>query len=288
MMKTTTRIIISSIVISAVSGISYSCKQQNQENSTETKSLENFAKTDAAKLTVNTCGITYTGTEKLSAKVEAVQARIKGSDEFRNAALGAMEAVPENLMGAFFGLKGKIIISSKAESLCQNVKLSPAEKGLAGPNIVVPACWRQSAPGLPPEIVLPEDREVIRHSLLRMFSYVFAEAFVEGIENAQSGSFATAEAKSAAAGFKAERASLAATFLEDLKALNRPEVYSKMLNFSKNDSVKFGNYVYAEALDSYYCSEKSRETFESMFSTTWLRFTNVDITNSPVTLFGSK
>lgn len=264
------------------------CKPQPDSGASETKTLDNFAKTDDSKLVVNKCGIEYTGKEKLSAHIEAIKDRVQGESAYKNVALGVLEAVPENMMSTFFGLKGKILISAKAASLCQSTTFSQAEKEMAGAGGAVQACWRQPAPGQPPEIVLPENKEVIRHSLLRLFAYTFTEAFVDTIKNSTSGSLATPEAKAAAAGFIAERGKIASAFLKDLKKLKRPSVYEKLSAFNARDAEKFGNFVYAEAIDSYYCSVEARATFQKSFKSTWKRFTSKKVANSPVNLFGAR
>jgi hypothetical protein len=264
------------------------CKPKDGGSASETKTLDNFAKKDGDQLVVNKCGIEYTGKESLSTHVDEVKDLVQGETEFKNVALGVMEAVPKSMMSTFFGLKGKILISSKAEKLCRTTNFSQAEKDMAGKDGAVQTCWRQSAPGQPPEIVLPENKEVIRHSLLRLFAYAFTEAFVGTIKDATSGSLATPEAKAAAEGFIAERGKIAKAFLKDLKKMKRPEVYQKLSDFNAKDSEKFGNFVYSEAVDSYYCSVEARASFKKSFRATWKRFTSKKAVNSPVNLFGAR
>lgn len=262
------------------------CKQQDPDSSIQ--SLDNFAKEDSAKLTVNKCGINYTGKEKLSSYVSSIRSNIQGAEAYRNAAIGVLEAVPQNLMATFFGLGGSVVISKNSASICGNAQMSAAEREFAGESGAVPACWTQPAPGNAPQIVLPEDINVIRHSLVRLFAYTFTEAFVATIQNASSGSLATKQAKDAAAGFVAEREKIATAFLADLKGMDRPQVYERLAAFNAEDKVRFGNYVYAEAVDSYYCSSKTRATFSKNFAKTWARFTDKGTPNSPVNLFGSR
>ena len=56
--------------------------------------------------------------------------------------------------------------------------------------------------------------------------------------------------------------------------------------FRKADPIGYANYFFAEAIDSYYCSDESRAKFQETYKKTWKRFTNEKKANSPVKLFG--
>jgi len=256
------------------------CKPGPEESQSTTQSLDNFAKQDGESLTKNSCGSVYTGKESLPDYVQDVRTSVKGADEYRNVALGVMTAVPEKLLGSFFGLKGKIIITSKAESICQRVKFAGGEKDLAGTS-KVSSCWHQPAPGQPPEIILPENKEQIRHSLLRLFAYTFTEGLVEA-----TASSSNANRKGPAQNFIDERDRLSRSFLYDLRDLDKREAFLRLNKFRKADSTAYANYFFAEAIDSYYCSDESRAKFRETFKKTWKRFTNEKKANSPVNLFG--
>ena len=256
------------------------CKQDGAEGPSTTKSLDNFSKESNESLTTNTCGIAYTGKENLPDYVQDVRTSVKGADEYRNVALGVMTAVPEKLLGSFFGLKGKVIISSKAESICSRVKFAGAEKDLKGTE-KISSCWHQPAPGQPPEIVLPENKEQIRHSLLRLFAYAFTEGLVEA-----TASSSEANRQVPAQNFSDERDKLSRSFLYDLKDLDKKDAFLRLNKFRKADPKAYANYFFAEAIDSYYCSDESRAKFQETFKKTWKRFTNEKKANSAVTLFG--
>jgi hypothetical protein len=256
------------------------CKQDAEEGESTTKSLDNFAKQDGEALTVNTCGSVYTGKETLPDFVQDVRSSVKGADEYRNVALGVMTAVPERLLGSFFGLNGKVIITAKAESICQRVKFAGGEKDLLGSK-KVSSCWHQPALGQPPEIILPENKEQIKHSLLRLFAYTFTEGLV-----AATASSSDDDRKNPAKNFIDERDKLSRSFLYDLRDLDKREAFLRLDKFRKADPNAYANYFFAEAIDSYYCSDESRAKFQETFRKTWKRFTDEKKANSPVNLFG--
>ncbi len=257
------------------------CKQDEaSESASTTQSLDNFSKESDEALTTNSCGITYTGKETLPDYVQDVRSSVKGADDYRNVALGVMTAVPERLLGSFFGLKGKVIITAKAESICSRVKFAGAEKDLAANN-KISSCWHQPAPGQPPEIVLPENKEQIKHSLLRLFAYTFTEGLVEA-----TASSTDADRKNPAKNFVDERDKLSRSFLYDLRDLDKKEAFLRLNKFRKADPNAYANYFFAEAIDSYYCSDESRAKFQESYKRTWKRFTNEKKANSPVKLFG--
>lgn len=262
------------------------CRPPANSNST-TRSLDNFAKTPEQKLTLNSCGPSYDGKQTLPAHVEALKSAVDAPDDvMRNAVLGVLVVVPKPILAPFFLSGGRVLVSKDAPQICRATPFSPEEKELAGQGGAPMTCWQQAQPGQPPRLVVAPNVVLIRHSLLRLFAYTYTEFFVARIASPKAPEpFNKPEWRSAVQGFERSRDKLAVAFLADLNAQRSPS-QALLAKFYTADAVRFGNYVFAEALDSYFCSAKARTTFATDFKEAWQVFTDKSAPHSPVNLFG--
>jgi hypothetical protein len=253
----------------------------------KTKSLDNFARGDDAELVVNQCGINYTGSEGLPAHVTAVLTKIVSTDEpSRRAVIGALVAVPEKLMKPFFDVGGEIHVSTgDAPAECQNLPFSADERELAGTGSV-PSCWQQPDATSPPRIHLSPDPRMIRFSLLRSFAYIYTEFFARRVELATTPPYDKPEWRAAATAFREVRTSLAGAFMRDLQKAQHAG-YPRLAKFQAGSPEQFVNYVFAEAVDSFYCSAQARTAFETQFKEAYGVFTDKGEMNSPLRQFGA-
>jgi len=256
-------------------------------DSSSAKSLDNLAKDDNATAVDNRCGRDVTAASTaLSAPVRQALALVDAPTvALKDAAASALTAVPERLMAPFLNAGGKIRIGDGAESECAGSSLAAAEKDLAG-NQPIRACWRQPEGGGAPELLIAGDETVVRHSLLRLFAYVYAEFFVTKIADPNAPApFNNAEWRAAAQGFQERRGALAAALLADLSQAGA-QAYTRLKTFHDRDATRFANFVLAEAVDSYYCTPKARAIFENRFRGAWKLFTDSTTPHAPLSVFG--
>jgi hypothetical protein len=263
------------------------CKSK-KPNQSEGKTLTNFAKGEDDALIVNHCGIDFDGNaSNLPDPVQKVLSQVKAEDDAsKRAVLGVLTSVPGLLLDIFFQAGGEVIASSEATDVCRATPFSAAEKEMAGPSGVVASCWRQHSPGEAPKIYLKNDPELIHHSLVRLFGYMYTEFFVARINDPSApATFQSPEWKDATQAFLQVRSDIASAFLTDVRAAKLP-TYDSLNKFSNDDRQRFENYVFAEALDSYYCSDETRADFKKDFAATFGVFTKSDNPNAPATQFG--
>ncbi len=275
------------LTVGLVAFLAVSCRPTNKGGSeSSTKSLDNVGKA-ASEQTVNSCGIKYTGSQTISATVKELVPRIEAAPRYKNAVIGALTAVPTNLLLPFVAAGGKIVVSDDAAAKCQGTPFSAGERELVGTPAKVPACWKIE-PGQGAVIYLSPSVKLIRHNTVRMFGYFYTEFFVAKISDpAAPAPFTDKKWQAAATAFIAERDALAANFLVDLLPSNRP-LHDSLEKIQTTDAKSFGNYIFAEALDSYYCSLSARSTFGREFKLTYQRFTNTENANSVVNQFGKR
>ncbi len=265
-----------------------SCKQKKHDES-DAKTLDNFAKGEHEALTINNCGIEFSGDySSLPKPVQDIASKVLAKDnESKNVALGVLTSVPGLLLDIFFKSGGEVIIGDEALSVCKDTPFSAGERELASSSGVIPSCWHQDKPGIAPKIYISNDPKLIHHSLVRLFAYMYTEFFVARISDQSSPStFQTPEWKEKLESFLAVRSDLAEAFLRDLKQ-GKYSTFDSLNKFRQKDANRFGNYVFAEALDSYYCSDETRATFQSQFPQTYKIFTDSTNPNAPSEQFGN-
>ncbi len=258
------------------------------KDSSNAESLDNLAKPEAAQ-TVNHCGSPYDGKAALEADLTAAAARIDApSEELKNEAIGTLMAAPPALRAPFLLAQGRIVIGVGATEQCKDTPFSAAEQALSGSSAPTTACWKANKAGDAPVIYLGATTTDVRRGLLRLVGYTYTEFFVARImAPGAPAPFNGAAWQTAAQNFVATRDALAAAFLAD-SASGDPALSGRLNNFQVADAGKFGNFVFAEALDSYYCSAETRKTFGSSFQGTYRLFTDAKNPNSPVSQFGAR
>ena len=223
------------------------------------------------------CGFAYEGRGALPPNIMTIQDSIaitpEGDSPFRSAVIGTLAAVPTSLLKLYFTiLHGQIVIGD-AQSQCRSAPFANSERPLVG-NAEATSCWLSPSGSQPLRMVVMADVTKIRSSLLRLFAYWEAEYFIPGLRAPNVPAyFSTPEWKAYADAFITERGKIAASFLLDLKTMQGIDA-SKLNTFSSTDPNAFGNFIYANAVDSYYCSSVTRSEFMNQFRSTWNAFTD--------------
>lgn len=261
----------------------------------QVQSLDNFVDEAAGNATTdNVCGVAYdsrqgsSATAKLPKHVQALIKRgfIKAKGKMRDEVIGTLAAVPAPMLAPLVLAGGKIEVASSeaaAAKACAGAELTEGEKNLAGDKQVT-SCWLA---GDKVRIILPPKSAAIRHSLLRAISYFYTEVFVDRASLGIA-PFDAADWKKELRSFRDTRDGLREAFLLDIEL--KDAAAHKKLTTSLSEA-KLGNYVYAEALDSYYCKAsmadgQPRARFKARFPAAWKIFTDAKNPNSPVNLFG--
>jgi hypothetical protein len=260
------------IVALVVAAGTSACKQQKTATTSQHKTLDNFARVNGEPETLNRCGYDYDGKPLDGVLAQRAAAITAPNDALKNAAIGVLMRLPENLASPFFAAGGKIVITEMATEQCAGT-LSEAERTFAGPSAKEPrACWRQPSDGEAPEIVVAASEEDVHHGLLRMFAYVFADFFVARTAASADPEVNTPTWRQAIEGFKAARSTLATTFLAELDQPATQEAFNRLEGFRAAAGERFDGFVAAEAVDSFYCSDATRQAFWKRFPKTYAAF----------------
>lgn len=261
----------------------------------QVQSLDNFVdEAGGGATTNNVCGVSFDSSEgraataRLPKHVRVLLKRgfVEAKGELRDEVIGTLVAVPAPLLAPLVLAGGKIHVASseaEAESACSGISLTANQQKINGGKKVT-SCW-VTEPSV--RIILPPKAKAIRHSLLRAISYFYTEVFVDRASHGTEPFDAKAWQRSLAS-FRDTREGLSAAFLLDIEL--KDQVAHEKLTSALSDK-QLANYVYAEALDSYYCSSsmaagQPRATFKSRFPAAWKVFTDAQNPNSPISLFG--
>ena len=269
---------LSLLVISIVSIVSVQCKQRKDAES-RPKTLDNIANVYGQKIK-HACGIDYSTNSTLPPNLEGIEKSLnidvpvlaKG---LKNDVVGALASVPRALIKMFFVvLHGQIVVGDAA-GLCKTGALSDGQKKFLGTTAVT-ACWLSPKNNNPLRLVVSSDADTIRSSVLRLFAMWESEFIMDGLVAATVPSaFDASEWKSYAEAFVTERNKIADAFLNDMT--NQFSADLDQLTEEKNaDPKAFANLVYANAVDSYYCSAETRNEFSTKFKATWAVFTDAN------------
>lgn len=264
------------------------CKPPKDANISTTQSLDNLANQASGGDThENSCGLPFTNIEALPSHVQkmATSRFIRGSKEMRNEVLGTLAAVPPMLIAPLAMANGRIIVArttKSAQKMCADTAMSAAETKLAKGK-PVDTCWRTK----PVAIILPPSKAKIRHGLLRATAYFYTEFFINRAEKAEK-PFNQPEWRQELRAFNSVKDDLKDAYLSDVEQ-ESPKTAKSLTTALPPDLL--ANYIYAEALDSYYCSrslsaDSSRGIFKTRFPKAWKVFTNQKNDNAPVRLFG--
>ena len=230
------------------------CKKNIQTS--ETKSLDNFAAGPNAAFTFNSCS----GTNQVTVN----DSRLIGSSNQKLAMRSALSAVPVELQTAFFDkLNGTISVVKDINSACKT------SEGEAGTKDATLACWQ---PGLTDAQIYikaePSEADTIRnirHSVVRSMGYILTEVVVK-VKQTPEG---TKLEENAA--FNEVKATIANALVKDIKANKSLQLPA---SYSTNRSA-FDNGAFAESFDSWYCSTESQAKMAAGFPETHKLFVEV-------------
>lgn len=236
------------------------------------------------------CGPSISSARELSDTMQAIDkgpALISPPNrpDLRIAALAALSAVPKSLLRLFFHTNQGIIIIGDEARACLTASPSEVEQALLqGQEIAV--CWQAPSHNQPLRLLLKPDVTAVRGSMLRLFAYLHAEYFMERLQDTRiSAEFKTPPWQKLLSGFQATREKISAAFVEDLIAEGSPQLLL-MKKYRENSPIAFGNMVYANAVDSYYCNQKTREHLAASFKQVYKTITDTADPNSLVAILG--
>ena len=245
-----------------------SCKPTVAGGESDVQTLDNLARSGGTALVDNSCGIRLTDNryERLSATTKAKLEIIKAEDRRHFLAVaGTLTAVPKPIQSMFFAVGGTVVVTKEAASQCASVKLTAAEKTFAGENTAeLDSCWKRQNDSV--TVILPEDEDKIRHSLSRLFAYLYFEYFYDSIKKGQNKNL-TASADR----FEDQLTGLTTAFLKDIAGGDR-DVFDKFVAMDQQSPATLQKFVFAETVDSYYCSKTTRDAMSKSFSSTHRSF----------------
>lgn len=237
----------------------------------EVQSLDNFTRADGAAVKPNDCGyrVTETAFQKLSANDKKAMDHVDAPTRaLALDAYGALAAVPRPMLSLFFKLDGKVRVVEDVKKACDEVKLSASERKFAGEGTAdLDGCWNAAKDRL--EIILKADHSSIQHATVRIFGYVYTQ-YLPTLDLSRLKAAEQAEAKKVLANLTKQKQAVGDALLADV-AKKGGQASARFAQFSA--SPEYDDFAVAEAIDSYYCSKKSRKTFEDDFKKTFEAFT---------------
>jgi hypothetical protein len=239
-----------------------SCYPADSGTGSSGKSLDNYANGGVSQY--NVCS--PNPQSLVAAKDTVISAP---TPEAHQAVANALSAVPQVLLRAFQAAGGKVVASSEAAKICNQIGQNTSEKDLTK-GTTIPSCWLQETAGVAPQIVLSDDPVLIQHSMIRAFTYFFTEYFVTRVSHPDvlSKMSQSSDWLAAIQEFESHRDEVAEAFLRDLGSKNIA-VASKFRSINSRDPLSFKNAVLAEVLDSCYCSQNTRNILRQQFPATW-------------------
>lgn len=262
----------------------------NEGGDSDSKDLLNFSRADGTGLTVNTCG-----PSSPRAHVKPYASQVQGTAQQTDFVLRAVGAAPKEMTRLFFEvLKGTVIVKAKIDVKNDCHIENDLEKSFLaeGNGDMFKSCWSKSSGRGP--VVIVEDAandngKNIFHAMVRTMALIYTNVVAEGV--AENGE--VDDAKKAKSLFKSLESfsdayvaavekrgpdirSQAAKEADKAKAeyLKKQadaldKVAAKMKELSAKDKATFSKMVYAEMIDSLYCSQATYDgikTNESGFS----------------------
>ena len=210
---------------------------------------------------------------------------VESKPELKLALLSALAAVPRSLLQLFFlNLRGEILVTD-ANKICKDTPLTQEERELLGGPTEISACWVAEAKE-PLRLVLAENPHVIRSVLLRLFAYMYSEYFIARIQDTNAPAmFQESNWRELTTAFIENNQLMTEAFVADSKNFGHQKMVS-LENLRSANPRKFANMVFANAVDSYYCSAQSNQAFASRFKLTYGVFTEASRPLTPIKVFG--
>jgi hypothetical protein len=243
------------------------CKPKASAPASQTQSLDDLARAVGTPTAQDQCGVPVDST-LLSSLAPADQDKLRrhvvaSSGTHVADLIAAFFAVPKPLQTLFFGAEGQLQLVPALPASC-TANMSSAAKAFASEAGGPPgACWLVENHRL--QVLVVDDPVVIRHSLVRVFGYLYSQFLAAGLSSN----------KAALAGLtrlEDQEKSLSAAFLSDLKSSGNSQLEA-MTGLETSHPRSFGDAVVAEAIDSYYCSGATRTSMETKFPATYAAFT---------------
>jgi hypothetical protein len=255
-------------------GASLACRPKTfggptaQDAGSQVASLDNMARDDGAAAEINRCGLELTDTlpewaHELSNQVVAPD------DRLRQVALATLAAAPKRFIANVFGPGGRLLVTGEARRLCEG-SLFDDERIAAGKDPRPRACWKEAAKGVL-DLIVDADERLIRHGTVRLLSYANVDYYAARVapNPAASNAMTPEQFAQAKAAFEAGLTKLATTFLKETEGR---QAYPRLAAFAAASPQRFRSYVYAEAVDSYFCSETAKGNFHRAFPLSYADF----------------
>ncbi len=259
---------------------------QKAPSGTNLQSLDNVARSGDQTLNLNQCGISFRTGDAVPSKVLPYVDKIVASPKdalAKNAVIGTLANVPENLLRLFFDTAGGQIIVGETTDACRDTPFTSEEREALGNLKSTPSCWVAPSGNQPLRIVLQPNPKLIRFALIRLFTFVQTEYFLARIEQPEAPApFNQPAWQNYISEFAKMRDTLTVAFIADVKAQHKPLIAERLSKEYQSDSVRFGNIIYANAVDSYYCSTESKAIFAKDFKETWGVYTDRATLHSPI------
>jgi hypothetical protein len=274
------------VVALAIAAATSACKQTKASPTSQQMTLDDFARVNGEVETTERCGYAYDGRPLKGVLAKRAAAITAPNDTLKNAAVGVLMRLPENLASPFFAAGGKIVVTEKATELCAGT-LTEAERSFAGSSArELRACWVQPSDGEAPEIIVATSEKDVHHGLLRMFAYVFTDFFVARTAVSAAPEVNTPAWRQAIEDFRTVSSKLATTFLAELNQPATHEAFARLEAFRNVARERFDGFVAAEAVDSFYCSDVTRRSFWKRFPKTYAAFVGTAGEHALVREFG--
>lgn len=239
------------------------------EPASRTESLEAITSEAGMPVTAASCGLPNQAL--LPGHIAALAPLVVAPDiATQQVVLSTLAAAPSRLIFNVLALGGRLRARTDATGFCASA-LSDGERILAGKNAAPTACWREVSPGVV-DIIVPTSETEIRRGLLRALAYANVQYVIPRIRP----SAPPAVWDTALKDFRKATTKLAEAFLKDIEM---SPAFPRLSAFASSDPANFSSYVYAEAIDQYFCSPALKAAFEKKFPQTWTAFVGKNAPN---------
>jgi hypothetical protein len=282
------------------------------DNEADLRTLDNFAAGKRVKTNKCSGDPSLARHDGLNVVLSALLGRIDWETTADKAVLteavnAAFSAVPADVQNIFLTLNGRILVTNKSNAVCTDMDRQMVDatskqykeselKALKEDLSSVSACYLFGVPSLVKRatgksaqlmtIVLPDDPNEIRHSLVRTMGYLVSNVFSRLIYSSQDKVITWISEENPV--FTQLKDKLAKSFLKDVNGTEFQNRFSKYLaggKASRNEKQSFASFVYAEAFDSFYCNshandgDNTRKVMSDSFTNTFSEFAGVSNTN---------
>lgn len=255
-------------------GASLACRPKTfggpttQDGGSQVASLDNMARAEGAEVVINRCGLELA--EALPEWTTLLKDQVVAPDEhLRQVALATLAAAPKRFIANVFGPGGRMLVTAEARRLCEK-SLFDDERIAAGNDPRPRACWKEASEGVV-DLIVDADELLVRHATVRLLSYANVDYYAARVypNPAASNAMTPEQFAQAKAAFEAGLTKLAGTFLKETEGR---QAYPRLAAFAAASPVRFRSYVYAEAIDSYFCSETAKGNFLRAFPLSYADF----------------